>query len=251
MSASLDMSRDFKATNQYIAYFDILGYESMIRTDEDISDLAKKIYLCLKTLEDDNQKYPHLESPEDVKYKVFSDNFFLCSKKGWLPIVWFTAMFQRYLIRHGVFIRGAMCYDKIYFSDDFICGGGIVSVHKLENEIAIFPRIIVADSFFRAAESDYPNIYNIYPIDKYNAPFSRDFDDQVFLNYINLGNDSSDYPIMSEARLKRFEAVHKEKIELRLFENRETPRILQKYQWCKNYHNEYCKAMGFTEFLFI
>jgi len=245
MSTDDKATRDFTASNYYIAYFDILGYEHMMKTDKDITNLSKKIYDAIEDIVLSKEviadvyaeRYDETNDPNivhgEIRHKVFSDNFLICSKTNWSGLMYVAYNLQRFLIQEGLFIRGAICYGSLYFSEDFICGTGIISAYKLENEISIFPRVIIAESFLHAIEEDSLPEYSF--IDEI---IDFDFDNHAFINYLI---DYIDY--------EAFLPTHKQVIERRLSEHKNNPRILQKYQWCKTYHNNFCNTNGFTEHL--
>jgi hypothetical protein len=150
---------------------------------------------------------------------------------------------QRYFLEKGVFVRRSLSYGELYFDEKFVCGAGISHAYKLENEIAIFPRIIVDESFIAAyrelGELDLTT----------TEALCLDFDGFYFLDYLRtLENGINMTPVGKETesldesiKMKRtdFFQVHKEQIETNLANNK-NPRVLQKYQWCKNYHNQVC-----------
>ena len=237
-------TRDFTPEGHFIAYFDILGYESMAKTDEGVIDIAKKIDRCISKIREivkigqdvGLKRFNHEKTIKEhftVQHKVFSDNFLICSKKNWQSILVTSLLIQRYLLRDEIFIRGALCHGNIYFSEDFICGKGIISAYKLENEIAIFPRIIIDNSFLLA--SNYSSLEMFYA--------RSDFDGQNYLSYL-----SDDLP-SDKKEFTRLLKLHKGKIEKNLQIYVENHRVLQKFQWCKNYHNQICKEKGLTDFL--
>jgi len=237
---------DFKATPHFIAYFDILGYASMVQTDEDIEKISQIIHDTISFNERLNKSFQEISSDEKLwgdhegmKHKVFSDNFCLCSEAGGLGILLRVEALQRILAEKGIFIRGSITHGNICFEKNFISGTGIIDAYKLENEVAIFPRVVVSEEFFIAVQKADPTRDRNH-FDELGM-IKRDFDGQFYVNYLGLSepDDSDLLPL----------PVHKKLIEENLEKHANTPRIRQKYEWCKSYHNRHCEEKGFTDFL--
>jgi len=263
----------FAPCKYFIAYFDILGYESMITTDKDVAGVAWKIYEGIRTLKNEsnvNNKDIQLYGLFDkddflienyvIKHKLFSDNFFLCSKKNWMEILLISAKLQKYLITQGIFVRGSLCYGSLFFSEDFICGKGIISAYHIENKIAIYPRMVVDNSFNDGVTEQFD-----YPKDATPSQglghFKTDFDRLQFLNYLDVRGpmELGGYilPIYSKIVADTgildieyaFVQCHKEEIVKSLKINGNNLRVFEKYKWCLNYHNDFCEKRGFNELL--
>ena len=122
-------------------YFDILGYkEKMVQYGDAlylgiIDTVIQSVLGKLKFLnyeweldeygidEEDNFSRRH----HQVKYRVFSE------------------IQQCLLICHKTFIRGSIVIGNICFTDNYVFGSGLISSYLLENDIALFPRIILDD----------------------------------------------------------------------------------------------------------
>ena len=236
----------------FILYFDILGYQK--KASANSLDLFNTINLCIEkikyVIENNKIMYP----TSDVKLKVFSDNFFLCSENDYQQLIFIASNLQADLLSDDVFIRGALLYGDLIYTDDFIYGKGIIDAHDIESNIAIFPRIIIDDSYFIGAiaiensKSEEPrNIDEIRNVIKQS--FCYNLDDTLFLNYLE------ELKLLTESipqyaypyTLNEFLIIHKE----RIIQNLKTDnrKVRHKYLWCKNYHNNFCKKYGFDALL--
>ena len=104
-----------------------------------------------------------------------------------------------------------MYYGKLYIDDNIIYGKGVIDAYKTESEIAIFPRIIIDNTFFQGALNiETPKYPNDVTLDKIfiglKTYYLRDFDNNIFINYLDnikitldtygpkiIGNDFRDF----------------------------------------------------------
>lgn len=234
---------NLKTKDCYIAYFDILGYAETIRKDNTNTALLGRISDCIRTAKTliGIPTFPNNKS--DMEMKVFSDNFFFCTESEHIWLVTYISHLQMELITQGIFIRGAICYGNIFINEDFVYGKGLIDVYGLENKIAIFPRIIIDDSFIVALQKlKAPQTSVASDIESLYA--STDFDNNKYVDYlkhsyVNLGDCIA---------FKDFLLKHKKIICCNLKEEADKS-VLQKYNWCRTYHNNFCKKHDFNDYL--
>jgi len=259
-----EIERGFVPSKQYIAYFDILGYEQKIRDHGGAVKLANflsghiKHYKALVNQLNNTTLVLGDEARKiDIKMKVFSDNFILCSTANWKALATFVIYIQRGFVANNVFMRGSLCYGELYFEDEFVCGQGIIDAYKIENEVAIFPRIVIDDSYVKAAICSRKLQKNntiseneaIQWVDKVSS-YTVDFDGNKFLDYLkfeqqyylDFKNDG-----YTNAAVKNLLNEHKKHI-ISNISSTSNKRILQKYNWCKYYHNNFCKAYNYRKY---
>jgi len=219
---------DFIPKKQFIAYLDILGYEQLIKEDGGAIKIAKKIDANIKGIILSQSIFGEKEMKFNIK--VFSDNFIICSETRGDIVFILANILQINLATDGIFINGSICYGTLLFNDNFICGQGIIDAYKIQSEIAIFPRIIVDDSFILKARNTW------------QGKIKRDFDGYAFVDYLRT--------IMGlEMEVIEFLSIHSYQIDMNIMFHALNPRVLQKYQWCKNYHNEFCKQYGYENYI--
>ena len=114
-----------------------------------------------------------------------------------------------------------------------VWGSALVEAVRIEENISIFPRIVVSQKLL--------NVFDLYDLDEYDfeEKFSclRDTDGCIFVDYIHYGE-----PPTAEITIREGYCAIVEKIK-----NEKSPKILQKYNWHKNYlertkeiHNAIC-----------
>ena len=155
-----------KAKPHLIAYIDILGTSEMLasgKSDEFIHtvDLAYKSWLevvgILQTL-----GFPK------INIKTFSDNILLScpfeeaspleSQSKLASILSHICRFQgTMLLKNHLLTRGGVCFGDLVWNETLVLGAGLVEAHMLESRIAIYPRIVFSDTFFRLVKQFLPN----------------------------------------------------------------------------------------------
>ena len=226
----------------YIAYVDILGYHELIK-DRGLIEICKliekaRIDVLLKQLKQSNvEKFkdvlysgPHpseSKSSEDGFYKIkaiaFSDNILLSTPSNWSLLLRVVIGMQAALIQEGIFIRGAMVHGEIYHSDTLVGGDGLIRAYHIESKVAVYPRIIVDQSYIKAARTASQHLVgNNERIMYYLKP---DFDNNYFLDYLKMDNQT-------------FKDTHKRKVDEAIEKNKFRFKVLEKFIWCKTYHEE-------------
>ena len=156
-----------KTTPHILAYFDILGYKQIInRSDHDDNEFIEGI----KSIIEDVFSAKQLTKNAKPKVYTFSDNFIICLEE--------TPMMNKhkilnYLITalqkiqifaifdYDIFIRGCIVEGLIYANRNFIYGKGMIDAYKLENEVAIYPRIIIQKKLIESVLDEVQSTYNI------------------------------------------------------------------------------------------
>lgn len=225
----------------FIAYLDILGYKEKI--DNGDEELLGIINDCINH---SNQTLKHFEDKNmiNIKMKAFSDNLLFCTEKDYLFLYIFMCSLQIAFIANKIFIRGALCYGSLYFNNNFIYGKGLIDAHDLESKIAIFPRIVLDKSYITAGAKFEKKLRNqtvsFKTIGNILKHFVIDFDNNRYLDYLGWYKVYSRYEEKNTGiyKLEQYLEEHKNIIQENL--KSKDKKILQKYNWCKKYHNDFC-----------
>ena len=143
IDSTVDDNRDSEL--KIIAFVNLIRFmkgQYAITTEEDTeNDISVKVLIKEKYL-------------KDVSITQFSDSFIISREADTENImelildacyVWFWGIY------FGFLFRGAITFGKIIHNNDFVFGPGFIHAYNLENEKAIFPRIIIdndiVDSF--------------------------------------------------------------------------------------------------------
>lgn len=252
-----------KLKDYFICYIDILGYKDIIKyTDE--QNFLEKINEAYRKTYEHSRKNLHIRKQNgETKIlrnhiKVFSDNIIIAIPKTKdididIDIFQYTILLIGFLqlefIKMGILIRGSITSGTLYINSNYVFGSGLIQAYRLENEISIFPRIIID----RKLITFISNMKNI---------LKKDIDGYTFIHYLILtkipnGNADEDIEIINTfnklviSKPLPFEhlQIHKSLIEngISLYSAKE--RVLQKYLWCREYHNEFCNIKNFKEYI--
>lgn len=143
---------DYATSNYCISYLDILGGANKICNDKnnEFLNLINMIYQdVLKEAE-----LIKLIDRKDIFVKIFSDNILLAIKidkndeKRKLKIekiISFTSNIINEMLRYGCLIRGAIVDGEFFQNELFVYGKAHVQAVKTEENIAVYPRVIVQD----------------------------------------------------------------------------------------------------------
>jgi len=267
----------------YMAYFDILGYRKLLCdfTDEEsaefveilryLVDEAKNLINSINKSIPDNEEYktPIISTDTgssfsgfDIHIKMFSDNFFVYSKANLFVVLQIVAYLQARFVTHGIFVRGAVHYGRALIENDFIYGKGLIEVVELEEKLAKSPRIVVSENFMLRLE----RYILAFPLKKYeNAVYVSSYghfleqghkiiecDSSVrYIDYLSAWNYFVAKKIVDEEKCSTSALLedHKKYISLNLEKYENCERVLHKYKWVRDYHDNFCRKHDFVSLI--
>ncbi|MCL2436716.1 MAG: hypothetical protein FWD00_01610 [Clostridiales bacterium] len=233
---------EFEPTNSFIAYFDILGYKSIVERGIYDKKLAQIMESVIATFRQYNGQ-ANLVSNEAQKLhmRIFSDNFIIYTGCDWESLINIVALMQGKFSFEGVFVKGAMCYGELYANNEFVFGKGLIDVVALEDK-EIYPRIVLDDSFRNAICNQVQNYKNLS-----NYILSEDH-----TNYVNYIKQYAEACLFnSKLDLTWFLSSHQYFITENIKAHANCEKVLEKYVWSKKYHNRYCEENNYREFLIV
>lgn len=139
----------------------------------------------------------------------------------------------------GVFCRGAITKGKLFHHDKVIFGSSYIKAYKLEEEKAVFPRVIVDPDiidFFSLKEGEVPLAPAFYGKDKDGMYYQRYWTWYLFPPY--AGSYETYLLIVRDWIIKH------------LKEFDENPPVLSKYMWLKDEFNslvDWWRELGMIE----
>jgi len=216
--------------NYIIAYIDILGTKDTINSDASDNHLKALHDLYNKTLTN-IYAIKHQLALEDIKIKIFSDNIIFALKVNktlkketiieYLSnIVYMLRFFQLYTLLSGHAIRGCVTFGKLFINDVFTYGKGLLTAYKMEENLAIFPRILVDQNLLQDIE--YNKSITMY--------LKKDFDGIYFIDFFEpLFSGTCDLTLMDIRQIIVY-----------LTQQANDIKPKQKYYWLINKFNEKC-----------
>lgn len=220
-------------TEQYaVAFIDFLGVKEMMANDSDGKLLIvfraacdAATHMCRKILSSDE---------EQITIKMFSDNVVLCRRvyspashsddiAGALRRVTMAAsMFQFFILdTMGALVRGGVTVGQLYIDSMMVWGQSLVDAYRLENETAVYPRIILDP---KLNEGDFCT-----GLLKDEA-IALDDDGKYYLDYIHTVWKFH-RPKSYEESLSRFQKTNFEEMSSHC----DLPAVMQKRQWQERY----------------
>lgn len=220
-----------------IAYVDLLGTQELL-SNKDTDDIFEHIYYSYLTA---TKLLPNLEklNLDLMQFKVFSDNILVAYPvenvdnketvyEAYKRIRTFLYFFLPLFIRKGILFRGAITINNLLINDLMVWGAGLSEAVYLEENIAIYPRIVVGENLLKIFDE-----YNLEGVE-YEEKFSclKDSDDCVYFDFFDYNDFGAMDGYLPSAKTKIIEKIQKEKT------GKNRTKILQKYYWFRNYLNE-------------
>jgi len=251
-----DSVNDTPLKKYFIAYFDVLGYEDYVYSDNNSAiHLAQTLRKSIEFINARNKKAEQLDKEYAYKFRCFSDNFLLCSKYD-QDLIESIAWLQFNLALDNIFVRGSFSFGELHFDKDFVFGKGIINAHKIESKVAIFPRIVVDNTYTAAtstslSDNDDTLERGTVPVE-YIGQIKSDFDGINFIDYLDCAKLKSD---IGHWKFENGFCVELENHKKNIVRNIEkysqgyNPTVLQKYKWLRNYHNNFCSEQGYSDII--
>jgi len=225
--------------DRYIVFIDILGFKDIVNKSNNDNKKAKEILENLKYIERIKKENDEVFNLTSINRKVtiFSDSIIIsypslnARSSCFLSLVLDIIYVSIKLLDKSIYIRGGMTYGKLYHEDNICFGPAMIKAYNLEQE-AIYPRIIV-DNLAIEKGLEQPGLDG-----------GKITDDDI--NEVLITENGISYIDFLYSALEEFEEINEyidylENIRKNLIfhlKNRSyTPKVLEKYEWFKDYYN--------------
>jgi len=241
------------------------------------------------TIDDANQHYKKVPDAFKPQIKMFSDNILIAvrssnnNERDFLPylnLVRTAAQIQKTFInKYQLFLRGGIAKGMFYFGEKYVFGEALINAYEME-QFAVYPKIKIDDKYVEkiithvranavgcdtmanilidvvGKERDGSYFVNYLP----TYPWGKNIDENFCINsvfadgVVFVGNSSSDktYETIQAHKAALLGKIHeygsyKELYSQKDIDNRR--KVILKYMWSLDYHNQMCKILGLNELI--
>lgn len=234
---------NYKNSEHVIIYLDFLGATDRIMNE------TRNIYLnqILSIYEDALNLVNIIKGNslfvKKIEYKIFSDNMVIATnlknikfKSGRICcMLLIAAVIQVLALEKGWLIRGSVVVGNCTINDVIVWGKGLVKAYKLEENNAIYPRVIIDDSVISLLHDVNSTIKIL------GLVLKKDFDNIYYIDYLKSGLEK--YDSFKDDILNKILNSTK----LMLKNDSCNFNVKQKLNWHINYLNNYCIDIGFVD----
>lgn len=230
-----------------VAFVDILGFQSMVDTSVVDHYTFLKIRDALERFRELKREKEDDLYDKDIKVTTFSDSLVISYPAnyvgGLFHILLDLTILQFDLLQNGVFVRGGIALGDLRHIQKEIFGPAMNAAYHLENEKAIYPRIIIEESTLNTGiDSTYDKQNDEPLIDQNNHDvetkevtelLKKDPDGYYSLDYLRIAAgelDTIDEYYLALNRARNY-------IQTALSINHDNDTVRQKYEWLANYYN--------------
>lgn len=196
----------------FVAFIDILGFSRMVRKDCDGPPTS--IFFLPKLFDMYQSILPKEGTNESISVTQFSDSVVLSqlyAKNSFNDFANNVINFQHSLLIHGVLCRGGLSFGKHYERSNFLFSEGLIKAYRIENEEAIYPRIVIDSDLVDLLSPDGALPHQL---------IIQEADGACFLDYLSAGNSE-----------QNFEAVYNLTVDW----EKKSVRIREKLRWLREY----------------
>lgn len=138
----------------YVAFLDILGFKNIVnqyssqKLKNVYDEIRKRVVLLKAGL---YEFFIPEETVERMNIIIMSDSIIISAQKddvdALYAIILLVATTQYYLLENGILLRGGISKGLFYHFDEVTFGPALVQAYNLENDKAIYPRVIFDGDF--------------------------------------------------------------------------------------------------------
>lgn len=229
-----NQKRKYITEDYMVAFIDILGASKKIQEDSIGSlNIVHRVYekalkLYKSQLLDERQSHIAPDNIEYIKTRIFSDNIVLYTRVGddikacFLHLVFLSAFMQSIFLNEGLLVRGGIATGDFFADDIMIWGNALVNAYQIENDIAIYPRIVVQPNIIYSVGEEFANGFECISIDE---------DGCYYVDYIN---ESTYWDVKTV--IKKAKTLCENSLKDAHYKTeKENIKIVQKINWQKNY----------------
>lgn len=208
-----------------IAFLDILGFRKLVcRSKCEAVEIIRKIDGAITHVID----IVKLETKGAVSVKLFSDCFCVsCEVSDLDQMVRELCFLQLFLAADGIFVKGGLSKGSHFDNDRIIFSEGLIKSYELQ-EHDKYPRVIVDDFLVQKMTTETHRDYGDKLVDYLAvAPDGKYFLD--YLQSLREGELINEYDDLI--------AMHKQAIVEQVKNNYNDDKVIEKYRWLAEYHN--------------
>lgn len=237
-------------------FIDILGFKNHVEESEKAIDkdaktgyppftvvrLHRALGVIDRAMKDESDGVGGLNRTTK-KVTQFSDSvvvsYRLDQKSALFDMLYDIFLLQVELIRHGIFIRGAITFGKLFHDDKLVFGPALVEAAELE-KLAMYPRVILSQEVIDQGKSMHASHHSSRDEEKsIMSLLKQDLDGMYFIDYfgVSLGEFDAGWD-----GLVSHLAALRELIK-RLSQFTRNPSIKLKHSWLRQKFNETARAL--------
>jgi len=213
-----------------VAYLDFLGFAEKMKEENSYESLQILKFL-LNGIEKVAAQISKINETGLFESKIFSDNIILALKIEQknidiqiMSLINLISSIQlNALLYFGFLIRGGVTIGKLSIDSSIVWGTGLIDAYNIEDNLAIYPRIILSPKIIETYKSCEQKRLNLY------AFIKIDFDGLWFIDFLLAAPNLTLIPTIAEI-LNDITKLYINKSE----------RVKQKINWVISHFNIYC-----------
>jgi hypothetical protein len=234
------MTDDAKYEERYCAFVDILGFGALISEVRKQTDQYKRLRALLGKIHQPFQGNPNRFSGSEFRAQSISDAVALSTSltpNGLAHLFFVLEELTTGLLFEGYFIRGAIVRGLLYHDDNMVFGDALMEAYRLENQVAIYPRIMLLREIMMDANAyEGPHWLGTHVKQSDDGPYFLHTLKRMEDDISRELNDNPDIDAEESEELNYYVQMEG-LIRLRFKEAVDNPRHFEKVRWFARYCN--------------
>ena len=216
---SLDDTLNTEQEKHIVAFIDLLGFKASLNADsyKKFLPLLEKFHSTSGNCNRDLHQ-PAITVFSDsvvMSYQVLNDKDVIVAMTILSKIISSLADFA---LNYDFLIRGGISIGQMYHKDGIVVGNALIEAYKLENELAVYPRVILSADLCNLIDNKL-----------------QDFDGLFILNYIQHMLFAGEYLPLNQ-RIKNNYVRHEEIIAKNINDYKNSHKIFSKWKWFEQHY---------------
>ncbi|MCR4378860.1 MAG: hypothetical protein NUV50_12300 [Rhodospirillales bacterium] len=243
-----------KYQQRYVAFLDILGWSEAIKKSQTDPEFLKDLGISLKLFDvmqsQADWMREHLQGlastqgwdtfPDHARITHFSDCVVLSDSpdsRGIASLLMNVNAICRHFLTRGFLVRGGIVLGELFHDENNVFGPALIEAHRMESQIAIYPRIILERRLAEAwgQGQEYHSQDGVHL--GYVKTWRKSDDGWSYFDCLQSFNALSPFP-SPENLVQDFIERISPMVIAGLKDHAEDPRKWSKYAWFANYTNE-------------
>lgn len=236
-----------KYDKRFVAFLDILGFKDLITKTKDplIFKIVKNSLDYISNVREEHYHgfYANFQAI-DKEVSVFSDSIVISYSQSVSGGLFYILMDLIYICirlnQNGIFVRGGISFGELYHKNHVCFGPALIEAYHLEQDCAIYPRIIVNESTI----INGIKIHGLANAPKQESQYLAQLLEQgendklIYLDYLSQSQEM-DEPNEFYLILKSI----KKHIVRNLIDSKYNRKVFKKYRWFSKYYNKTIKKL--------
>lgn len=219
-----------------VAFVDILGFKNIVNDANNFEKILE-IATMIKREKKSTDKLNKITNSNDFVETYFSDSLIMSTDLrfgGFFYLLKQISFLMQLLAEFGMVARGGIAVGDLYHDGGIVFGPALVEAVFIEQNIAIYPRVVMTKNTFEECVRTYDDINDLEQREFYLRGMVRNYKNEIdeeffYVDYLGQNDDSESICDYNDLMTKTKAIIEN------AFKSITDKHIREKYIWLKKY----------------